>query len=90
MSTTERILRGESAATLINDPVYREAMDASLRFIQSRWAATDMEDSTAREMLYHQFTAVHTLDDMLNNFIEDGTRAEREEADNGDKSNTTG
>ena len=85
MNTTERRLRGESAATLLKEPIYREAMDACLRLIQSNWASSDMMDSTKREMLYHQFTAVNQLEDMISNFVEDGTRAEREEAENGDR-----
>ena len=84
MSTIKRRLRGENAARFLKEPVFRETLDACLRLVQTRWASTKPEDAQSRELLFHQFTAVHDFEDMLGNFVEDGKRAEREEEENGD------
>lgn len=78
MSPEERAHRGERAANLMDNLVFKEVTDACLRLIQSRWASSKETDAEGREMLFHQHQAIHQIEEMLNNFIEDGHRAEKE------------
>jgi tRNA C32,U32 (ribose-2'-O)-methylase TrmJ len=79
MTPDERTRRGERAQALLENTAFAETMDACLVHCQMLWAATSADDTVSREMLFHKFTAVHSIRDMLKNFTEDGTRAEKEQ-----------
>lgn len=78
MTRDERMARGRSAEWLLNQDIFAECMETCLRLIQTRWANSKPDDPASREVLFHQFTAVHDIEEMLRNFSEDGTRAENE------------
>ena len=80
---SDKIDRGKNAAWLLEQAAFRDALDSCLLHCQLKWANSASEDSAARETLYHQFTAVHSIEEMLKNIMEDGLRQERE--DHGDK-----
>jgi hypothetical protein len=78
MSPHEKIVRGRQAAWLLDQEAFREVLDACLVHCQMLWANTAPDDPNSRELLFQQFTAVHSLEEMLKNFVEDGARAMRE------------
>ncbi|HUV66468.1 MAG TPA: hypothetical protein VMW24_21440 [Sedimentisphaerales bacterium] len=83
MTNAEKIRRGEQAAWLLEQPVFREAMDRCAIFCQACWAATTPDDPVSREIAYHQFRSIGQIESMLNNFVTDGNNTKREE--NGNK-----
>ncbi|MGI9465335.1 MAG: hypothetical protein ACR2OM_15440 [Aestuariivirgaceae bacterium] len=78
MTRNERTVRGRQAKWLLDQELFHQAIDACLVHCQMEWAASETDDSTSREVIYHRFQAVGSIEEMLKNFVEDGTRAERE------------
>ena len=74
--------RGRQAAWLLEQESFRQAIDTCALYCQMKWANTAPEDTQQRELFYHQFAAVHSIEEMLKNFVEDGVRQEREENGN--------
>lgn len=79
LTTDEIIARGERAKFLLENPVFAEAVEMCELLCQARWQATAPDDAGSREISYHQFKAISSIEDMLNNFVTRGKNTETEE-----------
>lgn len=79
MSQQEAIDKGNRARQLLEDPVFKEALEnAELRFTHS-WKHSTPEDTQGRENMYFALQALGTVAQELRIISDNGTVAAREE-----------
>lgn len=75
MTPEQEISRGIDAERILNEPVFKDAMERMRAEIVSQWAAVSAQDTKGREWLWNHYQVALKFEDILKYAMQTGKMA---------------
>ena len=71
-SQEDRIIKSNAASSILNEPVFQEALENLEEHYNDSWTNSDLEDSVSREIIFLKLRALNELKKELTMMITSG------------------